>query len=226
MKENNFTPKVNKSKYIVKMNFEERRQKSIDLKKKYRGEVHKYEFKKNKNEEEEIVLHPGELVRYKNKNDENENNNNNTQKMNKTMNDDFYDIKENELIKSSINSENNFNENNNNINGGDNKIDETNNMETIEKNKMIMMDKIMGEHKIGFKSNKNLGNVLKISEDKKLNEKNENENKDKDKNGDVKNGNEDEDEMPVDRYSFQNCEFHSKALKNLLNNNATQNKTE
>ena len=224
MKENNFTPKVNKNKFKIKMSFEERRQKSIDLKKKYRGEVHKYEFKKNKNEEE-VILHPGELVRYKNKNDEDENNN--TMKLNKTADGDFYNIKEDEIIRSSIKTEKKLNENeNNNINGGDNNKDGNSNTDTIEKNKMMMMDKIMGEHKIGFKSNKNLGSALKIPEDKNLNQKNENkiENKDKDINGDVKNGNEGEEETPVDRYSFQNCEFHSKALKNLLNNNINENK--
>ena len=161
MKERNFTPKVKKNdkyKEQITMNFEERRLKSIALKNKY----------KNNKKEENIVnnlaiLAPGEMVRFK----ENKENN---------FNDNYGDLnldkKEDIKINNREDEKDDFNNigNNTNLNNNYNLTD--NNPKDIEKNKILLLDRIKGEHKIGFKAKKN-DDENKIKENKENNNDND-----------------------------------------------------
>ena len=180
MKERNFTPKINKNnKYKITMSFEDRRLKSIELRNKYKN-AKKPENDENIENYVENILAPGEMVRFKeNNNQENQNND--------------------------INEYNNINIENNNyesINSEPfkNQINENKEIE-IEKNKLNLMDKIKGEHKIGFKAKKEEENKeINITE-----ENSESINKiDLDLN--IKN----------DEFTFQHFQARSKSLKDVL----------
>jgi len=214
LKERNFTPKIKKyDKYKdhITMSFEERRLKSIALKNKY---------KKTKKEENivnsEQVLAPGEMVRYKdNKNNLNENFENKNMDINNEEN-----IK---LNRESINNEDNNKEENESLNNNINKKE-------MEKNKMLLMDKIKGEHKIGFKIKKEDDeNEEKEKKEENINIKekgNINEERDKeeiDDNNKMKekidssiNNNENNNNKKPE-LSFNTSMFHSKSLKAILN---------
>ena len=161
MKERNFTPKVKKNdkyKEQITMNFEERRLKSIALKNKY----------KNNKKEENIVnnlaiLAPGEMVRFK----ENKENN-----FNDNYDDLNLDKKEDIKINNREDEKDDFNNigNNTNLNNNYNLTD--NNPKDIEKNKILLLDRIKGEHKIGFKAKKN-DDENKIKENKENNNDND-----------------------------------------------------
>ena len=212
MKERNFTPKIIKNdKYKVKMSFEERRLKSIELKNKYKN-AKKPENNENNNVQE--ILAPGEMVRFKeiknneqnnnvveNNNNDNinlkieENNNNkldininNNEENNLKCNDNNKEIKENNIINSNnyeynkdMNQDNNFNE---------------------IQNRNILIDKLKEEHKIGFKSKK-------IEENKETITSSENNETDK---------RIDTDNIEKE-YNFTNFETKSKSLKNILKKN-------
>ena len=120
LKERNFTPKIIKNdKYKVKMSFEERRLKSIELKNKYKN-AKKPENNENNNVQE--ILAPGEMVRFKEiKNNEQNNNvveNNNNDNIN-------LKIEENNNNKLDININNNE-ENNLKCNDNNKEIKENN----------------------------------------------------------------------------------------------------
>jgi len=212
LKERNFTPKIIKNdKYKVKMSFEERRLKSIELKNKYKN-AKKPENNENNNVQE--ILAPGEMVRFKeiknneqnnnvveNNNNDNinlkieENNNNkldininNNEENNLKCNDNNKEIKENNIINSNnyeynkdMNQDNNFNE---------------------IQNRNILIDKLKEEHKIGFKSKK-------IEENKETITSSENNETDK---------RIDTDNIEKE-YNFTNFETKSKSLKNILKKN-------
>ena len=216
MKEKNFTPKITKNnKYKVTMSFEDRRLKSIELRNKYKN-AKKPENDENIENNVENILAPGEMVRFKeNINQENQNNNineyndinledkkeddNNYNELNlDKKNDEMNEIKPKENI---IESKDNNNYESNNSDPFKNQISENKEIE-IEKNKFFLMDKIKGEHKIGFKSKKEEeeNKEIKITE-----ENSESINKiDLDLN--IKN----------DEFSFQNFHARSKSLKDVL----------
>ena len=102
-------------------------------------------------------------------------------------------MKLNNLNANNINESNNFEIQKN--------IAKENNENEIEKNKLFLMDKIKGEHKIGFKAKKDEENKeLKITESN-----NESEIKiDLDMNN------------KKDEFSFQNFHAKSKSLKDML----------
>ena len=235
MKERNFTPKIRKSdkyKDQIKMTFEERRLKSIELKNKYKN------AKKDENINlinEENILAPGEMVRFiENKNSLNQNNNESNNNLN------------NEEFSQNLNLENNNkedpkeivnNKDDKNIEGN-NSINNNINNNEMEKNRILMLDKIKGEHKIGFKYKKediDKNNEDIINKDKKENinteefkenypckEEKENEILDKERNDEVEkyfnslinNKNKENSEL-----SFNSNNFHSNALKEILNKN-------
>ena len=224
LKERNFTPKVKKNdkyKDQITMNFEERRLKSIALKNKY----------KNNKKEENIVnnlaiLAPGEMVRFKENKENNFNDNHGDLNLDKKE-----DIKINntEEEKDELNNIGN----NTKINNNYNLIE--NNPKDIEKNKILLLDRIKGEHKIGFKVKKN-DNENEIKENKEnnndsdmkdiindnimVNEENEKEKINTEENDDIiilkikekieNNNNE---------LNFKSGDFHSNALKEILDKN-------
>ena len=231
MKERNFTPKIKKSdkyKDQIKMTFEERRLKSIELKNKYKNA-------KNENiniNNTEGILSPGEMVRFiedknniKENNDE-FNNNFNNEELNKNLDIKINNIEdEKEIVKSiDVNKyDNNFPTNKANKN-------------EIEKNRILMMDKIKGEHKIGFKFKKDNIKENEVSKDEE--NKNENTNNKENKEN-VQNKEEIEVIKIEENYeieedlnsiinnpdnkkaelSFNSNNFHSTALKEILNKN-------
>ena len=228
MKEKNFTPKIRKNdKYKITMSFEDRRLKSIELRNKYKKAKPPENNNINNENNIEGVLSPGEMVRFKENNIQ-DNNNNIILKNSEDQNDNNYEKPNIEIKKDEINdkipqeniidSKENINQqlNNNNFNinnSNENDIYESNNFESpkniskenneneIEKNKMFLMDKIKGEHKIGFKGKKEEDNKeLKITESN-----NESEIKiDLDMN------------KKNDEFSFQNFHARSKSLKDML----------
>ena len=216
MKERNFTPKINKNnKYKITMSFEDRRLKSIELRNKYKN-AKKPENEENIQNNAENILAPGEMVRFKeNNNQENQNNEineyNNINIENKDKeNDNNYDklnLDENNEENNDIKPEENLKESkdNNNYESTNsepfkNQINENKEIE-IEKNKLNLMDKIKGEHKIGFKAKKEEENKeINITE-----ENSESINKiDLDLN--IKN----------DEFTFQHFQARSKSLKDVL----------
>jgi len=225
MKEKNFTPKITKNdKYKITMSFEDRRLKSIELRNKYK-KAKQPENNNNNENNLEGILAPGEMVRFKENNNQDDNNinlkrlenqdNDNYEKPNIEMKkEEINNIKpqENNIdSKENINQQYNNNLKLNNLNA--NNINESNNFEIqkniakenneneIEKNKLFLMDKIKGEHKIGFKAKKDEENKeLKITESN-----NESEIKiDLDMNN------------KKDEFSFQNFHAKSKSLKDML----------
>ena len=225
LKERNYTPKIKKSdkyKDHIKMTFEERRLKSIALKNKYKN------AKKEENPINNVeILAPGEMCRFK------ENNNyNNLNYDNKNV--ENSEIGQNENIR--IN--NNFEDEKEKINNLDNNIennehfDENFGVKEIEKNKLLLMDRIKGEHKIGFK----------VKKEDEENEKKENIEINKDinevRNNDVNKNNDDKIEMEhlnteekeenfeeklenkKQEFSFSPSGFHSNALKEILDKKA------
>ena len=181
-----------------------------------------------------VILAPSEMVRFvDNKNDDY---NNNSNILNNNDNGKKMDISELDSYKK-INKTEFNNDNNNNNNGEEENYSFSNNInkKEIEKNKILLMDRIKGEHKIGFKSKKEDGEI------------DENQNKDKeDKKDEIKNKNEDiiesiksqndeiderinsiinnkENENKKEEYSFNVSGFHSNALKSILEKNKTDN---
>lgn len=233
MKEKNFTPKIRKSdkyKDKVTMSFEDRRLKSIQLKNKYKKAKNDED---NKMKNNKVILAPSEMVRFvDNKNDDY---NNNSNILNNNDNGKKMDISELDSYKKINKTE--FNNDNNNNNGEEENYSFSNNInkKEIEKNKILLMDRIKGEHKIGFKSKKEDGEI------------DENQNKDKeDKKDEIKNKNEDiiesiksqndeiderinsiinnkENENKKEEYSFNVSGFHSNALKSILEKNKNDN---
>ena len=224
MKEKNFTPKITKNdKYKITMSFEDRRLKSIELRNKYKKAKQPENNNNNENNLEDILA-PGEMVRFKENNNQDDNNinlkrlenqdNDNYEKPNIEMKkEEINNIKpqENNIdSKENINQQYNNNLKLNNLNA--NNINESNNFEIqkniakenneneIEKNKLFLMDKIKGEHKIGFKAKKDEENKeLKITES----------------------NNESEIKMDLDMNNkkdefFQNFHAKSKSLKDML----------
>ena len=242
MKERNFTPKIRKSdkyKKNITMSFEDRRLKSIELKNKY---------KKAKNDENTIknndvnVLAPSEMVRFK------ENNNNLTDNLNINVNDNInnlnnynYEDKKNDNYPYNKEEDNNKNKINENENENfDNNEDNDSlvrkvNIKDIEKNKLLLMDRIKGEHKIGFKTKKeneenednNDNNIHnnnddKDDEDKKeemINDNNLEKNDEKDMSDDFENNLINKE----DEFSFKANKFNSRALKTILDKNKKEN---
>ena len=216
MKERNFTPKINKNnKYKITMSFEDRRLKSIGLGNKYKN-AKKPENEENIQNNAENILAPGEMVRFKeNNNQENQNNeideynninienkdkenDNDHDKLNMDKNnEENNDIKPEENLKE---SKDNNNYESTNSEPFKNQINENKEIE-IEKNKLNLMDKIKGEHKIGFKAKKEEENKeINITE-----ENSESINKiDLDLN--IKN----------DEFTFQHFQARSKSLKDVL----------
>ena len=224
MKERNFTPKIKKTdkyKDNIKMSFEDRRLKSMELKNKYK----KAKNDENKIKNIELVLTPGEMVRFKENNNFNNNNdiyNNEGKGEDKNVENDQYNIKEDMNInEKGINDNNKDNIYNNNE---DNESMSKNiNKKDIEKNKLLLMDKIKGEHKIGFKmkkddeENENKENKKEI-EDKKeeiLKDDNKEKNEEKEENDDFENKLINKKE----EYTFNTNGFHSNALKAILDKN-------
>ena len=227
MKERNYTPKIKKNdkyKDNITMNFEERRLKSIALKNKY---------KNAKKEEEPIknieVLAPGEMVRYK-ENHLNDNYNYDNKKFENS------EIDKNENIKINNNAE----DENEKINNLDHNMENNDhfekniNIKEIEKNKLLLIDKIKGEHKIGFKvkkvdeenekkenieNNKDINKTLKSNNDEI--ENNDNKKEKESQNKDDKEENFDEKlEKKKQEFSFSPSGFHSNALKEILDKKA------
>ena len=180
MKKYNFTPKTKNDKMT-------------DLKKK----IQKSKFNKMKNLIEDNLHSAGKSDK------------NNISDVINTFGKEYFNIKEEKLISSPVNSKENIN---------------MNNVKEIENNKLSMMDKILKEHKIGFKPKTESGiNELQNSERLKNNNKNIVENDGKnikniERNNDIIK--EDiicDNEIPTDDFSFKNCNFQSNALKTLLN---------
>ena len=208
MKEKNFTPKITKNdKYKVTMSFEDRRLKSIELRNKYKKAKKPENGNMDIQNNAEGILAPGEMVRFKENNnvqnnfiDNLDNNNINT---NINENND-HDLSNKINISKEIDNNKVNNENlieskeNNNIHLHDEK---ENNEKEIEKNTQFLMDKIKGEHKIGFKSKKDEEN-----KDIKLTEENND--------SEIKN------DLDINSaFSVQNFEAKSKSLKNILKKN-------
>ena len=217
MKEKNFTPKITKNdKYKITMSFEDRRLKSIELRNKYK-KAKQPENNNNNENNLEGILAPGEMVRFKENNNQDDNNIN--LKRLENQDNDNYEKPNIEMKKEEINNikpqENNIDSKENNLklnNLNANNINESNNFEIqkniakenneneIEKNKLFLMDKIKGEHKIGFKAKKDEENKeLKITES----------------------NNESEIKMDLDMNNkkdefFQNFHAKSKSLKDML----------
>ena len=223
LKERNFTPKVKKNdKYKITMTFEERRLKSIALKNKYKNAK-----KEEKAINPEAILAPGEMVRFK-------------ENINDNFNSDFNKFDNSEFDKNkdmNINNIEDGKEINDKLENKDSNalFDNNINKKEIEKNKMLLMDKIKGEHKIGFKAKKegeendnkeNNEEVFEINKFKMM-EKFEDNNKDKElMNKEEKNENDSfididkiENIEKDDEFTFKSSGFHSNALKNLLDKN-------
>ena len=224
MKERNYTPKIRKNdkyKDHITMTFEERRLKSIALKNKYKNA--------KKEEENPInnidILAPGEMVRFK-ENNLNDNSNNFNFDNKNTESDKIKDnIKINDNIEDEKEKINNLKNNIEKNEQSDNNV----NVKEIEKNKLLLIDRIKGEHKIGFK-------IKKEEEDNEKKENIENNkdvnqilNKDAIENNDDKkimesvNSMENEDfekklENKKEEFSFSPSGFHSNALKEILEN--------
>ena len=201
MKERNFTPKIKKNdKYKVTMSFEDRRLKSIELRNKYK------KTKKPENEDlninnNEAILAPSEMVRYKENNNDNDNNINNN-------------INENNMNNQNYNSINKEPNEINNIQPEENMKDiNLINDNEIEKNKISLMDKIKGEHKIGFKYRKEENNnEIKNTEENEPNKITESNTESISKlDLDTNNQNFD--------ISYKNMEIKSKGLKDILKKN-------
>ena len=201
MKERNFTPKIKKNdKYKVTMSFEDRRLKSIELRNKYK------KTKKPENEDininnNEAILAPSEMVRYKENNNDNDNNINNN-------------INENNMKNQNYNSINKEPNEINNIQPEENMKDiNLINDNEIEKNKISLMDKIKGEHKIGFKYRKEENNnEIKNTEENEPNKITESNTESISKlDLDTNNKNFD--------ISYKNMEIKSKGLKDILKKN-------
>ena len=201
MKERNFTPKIKKNdKYKVTMSFEDRRLKSIELRNKYK------KTKKPENEDlninnNEAILAPSEMVRYKENNNDNDININNN-------------INENNMNNQNYNSINKEPNEINNIQPEENMKDiNLINDNEIEKNKISLMDKIKGEHKIGFKYRKEENNnEIKNTEENEPNKITESNTESISKlDLDTNNQNFD--------ISYKNMEIKSKGLKDILKKN-------
>ena len=227
MKERNYTPKIKKNdkyKDNITMNFEERRLKSIALKNKY---------KNAKKEEEPIknieVLAPGEMVRYK------ENH------LNDNYNYDNKNVENSEIDKNeNIKINNNAGDENEKINNLDDNMENNDhfekniNIKEIEKNKLLLIDKIKGEHKIGFKvkkvdeenekkenieNNKDINKILKSNNDEIENNDNKKEKESQNK-GDKEENFDQKLEKKKQEFSFNPSGFHSNALKEILDKKA------
>ena len=221
MKERNFTPKIRKSdkyKDKVTMSFQDRVLKSIELKNKYKKGKNNDNNYKLKNED---ILSPGEMVRYVDKNANDIKNENNKK---------ISEIEDDELYKKVNNTE----YNNENINKEEEKKESDNysfsndiiNKKEIEKNKMLLMNRIKDEHKIGFKARKDDDEDIKEKEDNKDINKNIEEmeiNKEKNeiKDNMLKLG--ENAENKNSKFSLNSNEFHSKALKSILEKNKNEN---
>ena len=146
MKERNFTPKIRKSdkyKEKVTMSFQDRVLKSIELKNKYKKGKNNDIINKN-----EDILSPDEMVRFIDKNN-NENNKDNNRKISEIKDDELYKkVNNTEYNNENINKENKKDSNNYSFSN------DINNRKEIEKNKMILINRIKDEHKIGFKVRK------------------------------------------------------------------------
>ena len=123
---------------------------------------------------------------------------------------DYFNLKEDELVCNPVITKENINKNN---------------IQEIENNKLAMMDKILREHKIGFKTKieneiSDLQNSERLKNDDKKNDV-ETDGKNiiniKKINDEIKEDICDND-IQSDEYSFKNCKFQSNALKSLLNN--------
>ena len=123
---------------------------------------------------------------------------------------DYFNLKEDELVCNPVITKENLN---------------NKNIQEIENNKLAMMDKILKEHKIGFKTKieneiSDLQNSERLKNDNKKNDV-ENDGKNiiniEKKNDEIKEDICDND-IQSDEYSFKNCKFQSNALKSLLNN--------
>ena len=212
LKERNFTPKIIKNdKYKVKMSFEERRLKSIELKNKYKN-AKKPENNENNNVQE--ILAPGEMVRFKEiKNNEQNNNvyeNNNNDNINLKIdenNNNKLDININNNEENNLKCNDNNNEiKENNIMDSNNyeynkEVNQDNNFNEIQ-NRNILIDKLKEEHKIGFKSKKIEENkeIITTSENNEIDKRIDTDNIEKE-------------------YNFTNFETKSKSLKNILKKN-------
>ena len=208
MKEKNFTPKITKNdKYKVTMSFEDRRLKSIELRNKYKKAKKPENGNMDIQNNAEGILAPGEMVRFKENNNvqnnfiDNLDNNNINTNINENNDHDLsnkINISK-EIDNNKVNNENLIESKENN-----NKYlhdEKENNEKEIEKNKQFLMDKIKGEHKIGFKSKKDEEN-----KDIKLTEENND--------SEIKN------DLDINSaFSVQNFEAKSKSLKNILKKN-------
>lgn len=211
MKERNFTPKIRKSdkyKDKVTMSFQDRVLKSIELKNKYKKGKNNDINNKLKTED---IMSPDEMVRFVDKND-----------INKDRKED------DELYKKVNNTEyNNENMNKDNKKESDNySFSNDINKKEIEKNKMLLMNRIKDEHKIGFKVRKDDDEDIKEKEDIKDMNNNIEEmelNKEKNENKDNMLKIEEYTENKNSKFSLNSNEFHSKALKSILEKNKNEN---
>ena len=211
MKERNFTPKIRKSdkyKDKVTMSFQDRVLKSIELKNKYKKGKNNDINNKLKTED---IMSPDEMVRFVDKND-----------INKDRKED------DELYKKVNNTEyNNENMNKDNKKESDNySFSNDINKKEIEKNKMLLMNRIKDEHKIGFKVRKDDDEDIKEKEDIKDRNNNIEEmelNKEKNENKDNMLKIEEYTENKNSKFSLNSNEFHSKALKSILEKNKNEN---
>ena len=223
MKERNFTPKAKKNdkyKDQITLTFEERRLKSIALKSKYKNAKKEENLVNN-----DIILAPSEMVRFK-ENNLNENENYNNLDLDKK---EDIKINNNEDKKENINNI----ENSNNININNNYNTYDNNKKDIEKNKILLLDRIKGEHKIGFKVKKD-DEENEVKENKENNNMNDiiNNNKAENNEGNQKeaiNTEENDDNLFLkykekientnNELNFNSEGFHSNALKEILDKN-------
>ena len=231
MKERNFTPKIKKSdkyKNNITMSFEDRRLKSIELKNKY---------KKAKNDENKIknndilVLAPSEMVRFKenscNNFNDNANNNNNISNNIEERNEDKK--VDNNDYQCNKEENNKINENHDNIEDNESLAKKVN-IKDIEKNKLLLMDKIKGEHKIGFKLKKEIEeNEEKDNINNNVNIENKNEeiindiNLEKNEEKEISEDYENNLINKEDEFSFNANKFNSNALKSILDKNKKEN---
>ena len=202
------------------MTFEERRLKSIALKSKYKNAKKEENLVNN-----DIILAPSEMVRFK-ENNLNENENYNNLDLDKK---EDIKINNNEDKKENINNI----ENSNNININNNYNTYDNNKKDIEKNKILLLDRIKGEHKIGFKVKKD-DEENEVKENKENNNMNDiiNNNKAENNEGNQKeaiNTEENDDNLFLkykekientnNELNFNSEGFHSNALKEILDKN-------
>ena len=156
-------------------------------------------------------MSPDEMVRFVDKND-----------INKDRKED------DELYKKVNNTEyNNENMNKDNKKESDNySFSNDINKKEIEKNKMLLMNRIKDEHKIGFKVRKDDDEDIKEKEDIKDMNNNIEEmelNKEKNENKDNMLKIEEYTENKNSKFSLNSNEFHSKALKSILEKNKNEN---